>query len=131
MTLDAGAELTLVSTDSTKWSSKKKKIAAVDASGLVTALRKCKTTITGKVKKGKTYKIQITVKKLKAALMASVPAEAEAGETVNAEQEPSPASGSTGEPSSAAGMEQAPEPAPELEPILAPAPTDAPPEDGA
>ena len=45
------------------WKSSKKKIASVDANGLVTAKKKGKTTITVKTRNGKKAKIKVTVTK--------------------------------------------------------------------
>lgn len=49
-------------TSSVKWSSKKKKVATVSNTGVVTAVKKGKTTVTAKVN-GKTLKCKVTVKK--------------------------------------------------------------------
>lgn len=49
-------------TSSVKWSSKKKKVATVSNTGVVTAVKKGKTTVTAKVN-GKILKCKVTVKK--------------------------------------------------------------------
>jgi uncharacterized protein YjdB len=126
LALCEGAELTLVSEDAIKWSAKDGKIAAIDATGRLTALRDGTTTITGEAQDGGTIEIKVVVKQPEAAQATPDPAQTDEPQLVISEPEPSAEPAPAVEPSPSEEPEPTVEPTPSPEPEPTPKPEETP-----